>query len=418
MNNWKRTLYIMFFAQMVTAVGFSSIFPFLPLYVENLGAVSGLSIEFLAGLVFSGQAISMMIVSPIWGSLADRYGRKLMVLRSMFGGAVILFVMAFARSAEELVILRFIQGFITGSVSAANALLAAEAPRGRLGYVMGSLQVALGTGVAIGPILGGTMADAFGYQSAFYMTAGLLILAGILVWWGVEENFEPPEPTKERRSGLTKWKGILSAPGVMMTYGLRFMVLLGRMMIVPIAPLFINILLVTSNGLEKFSGLIIGVVIGAAAAATTLSSLYLGKLGDRIGHRKVAVVSTLIAGAFYFPQGLVTEWWHLLILQAMVGVAMGGVIPAISALLADYTEKGEAGAVYGLENSINAAARAVAPLIGSVVAVWFGLRSTFIATGILLFGASLMAFLYLPKPKVRTKQDEREWSKESNMDYK
>ena len=97
---------------------------------------------------------------------------------------------------------------------------------------------------------------------------------------------------------------------------------------------------------------------------------------------------------------------------------MGGVIPAISALLADYTDKGEAGAVYGLENSINAAARAVAPLIGSVVAVWFGLRSTFIATGILLFGASLMAFLYLPKPKVRTKQDEREWSKESNMDYK
>lgn len=418
MKNWKRTLYIMFFAQMVTAVGFSSIFPFLPLYVENLGAVSGLSIEFLAGLVFSGQAISMMIVSPIWGSLADRYGRKLMVLRAMFGGAVILFVMAFARSAEELVILRFIQGFITGSVSAANALLAAEAPRGRIGYVMGSLQVALGTGVAIGPILGGAMADAFGYQSAFYMTAGLLVFAGILVWWGVEENFEPPEPEKKRRSGMSKWKGILSAPGVLMTYGLRFMVLLGRMMIVPIAPLFINILLVASNGLEKFSGLIIGVVIGAAAAATTLSSLYLGKLGDRIGHRKVAVVSTLVAGALYIPQGLVTEWWHLLIFQALVGVSMGGVIPSISALLADYTDKGEAGAVYGLENSINAAARAVAPLVGSIVAVWFGLRSTFIATGLMLFGASLLAFLYLPKPKVRTKQQEREWSKESQMDYK
>ncbi len=418
MNNWKRTLYIMFFAQMVTAVGFSSIFPFLPLYVADLGSASGLSIELLAGLVFSGQAISMMIASPIWGSLADRYGRKLMVMRSMFGGTVILFMMAFVRSGEELVILRFIQGFITGTVSAANALLAAEAPKGRIGYVMGSLQVALGTGVAIGPILGGAMADAFGYQSAFYMTAGLLTLAGILVWWGVEENFEPPEPKEKRRSGLSKWKGILSTPGVMMTYSLRFVVLLGRMMVVPIAPLFINILLVASNGLEKFSGLITGIVIGAAAASTTVSSLYLGKLGDRIGHRKVAVVSLLVAGIFYLPQGLVTEWWHLLILQSLMGISMGGVIPAISALLADYTDKGEAGAVYGLENSINAAARAVAPLFGAGVAVWFGLRSTFVATGIMLLGAAVLGFFFLPKPSVRTQQDEREWPKQSNMDYK
>ena len=71
----------------MTAVGFSIIFPFLPLYIKELGASSNLGIEFLAGLVFSGQAFTMMIAAPIWGTLADRYGRKIMVERALFGGA-------------------------------------------------------------------------------------------------------------------------------------------------------------------------------------------------------------------------------------------------------------------------------------------------------------------------------------------
>ena len=98
-SRWLRTLIIMFFAQLMTAVGFSSIFPFLPLYVESLGTNTDLSLEFLAGLVYSAQAFTMMLASPIWGALADRFGRKLMVERAMFGGSVILLLMAFVTSA-------------------------------------------------------------------------------------------------------------------------------------------------------------------------------------------------------------------------------------------------------------------------------------------------------------------------------
>ena len=93
----------MFVAQLLTAVGFSVIFPFLSLYVTELGSRTALSVEFLAGAVFSAQAITMMIASPIWGAVADRYGRKLMVERAMFGGAVIMLLMGFVRSGEELV---------------------------------------------------------------------------------------------------------------------------------------------------------------------------------------------------------------------------------------------------------------------------------------------------------------------------
>jgi DHA1 family multidrug resistance protein-like MFS transporter len=139
--DWQRTLYIMVAAQLVAGVGLSNMFPFLPLYVQALGTKTSLSLEFWAGMVYSAQAMTMMIASPIWGAVADRYGRKLMVQRAMFGGAVMMLLMAFARSAEALALLRAAQGLVTGVISAASALVAAVAPRERTGYAMGLLQV-------------------------------------------------------------------------------------------------------------------------------------------------------------------------------------------------------------------------------------------------------------------------------------
>jgi len=237
------------------------------------------------------------------------------------------------------------------------------------------------------------------------------LVAGVLVWVGVHEG-EKPQKALERRHGWAMWRGILSTPGVAMTYGVRFFVLLGRQMITPIAPLFIALLLASDEGINTFTG----IVIGVAAAATTLSSGVFGRLGDHLGHRRVAIVSIAVAGVFYLPQAWVENIWQLLVMQALVGVAMGGVIPSISALLADYTQKGEEGAVYGLDNSINAAARAAAPLVGAGVALWFGLRSTFLATALIVLGAAGLAWWRLPRPDKR--KPYRPWSKTSNIDYK
>jgi DHA1 family multidrug resistance protein-like MFS transporter len=390
---WRRTLYIMFFAQLITAVGFSSIFPFLPLYVKSLGSSTGLSIELLSGLVFSAQAFTMMLASPIWGALADRYGRKLMVERSMFGGSILLLLMAFVTNAEQLIILRAIQGMITGTLAAANALVASQAPRDRTGYAMGLLQVGMGTGVAVGPLIGGAIADAYGYSAAFYVTAALLLLSGIMVLVGVEEAFTREQTsTGPEISLFAEWRRVISSQGVPITFGMRFLTQLGRMMIIPIAPLFIASLLVDAERVNTFTGL----VIGSASAATTLSAGYLGRLGDRIGHRKVVISSALAAAALFLPQSFITQAWQMFPLQALVGVALGGVIPAISALLARYTESGEEGAVYGLDNSINAGARALAPLIGAVVASWLGLRATFAATAAIFLLTSAVAARFLP----------------------
>lgn len=389
-TGWQRTLVVLFLGQLFSAVGFSVIFPFLPLYVKDLGAVSGLSIELLAGLVFSAQAFTMMLASPIWGGLADRYGRKLMVERAMFGGAVILLLMAFVRSAEELVLLRAIQGLVTGTMSAANALAASVAPRRRIGFAMGLLQVGMGSGIALGPLLGGVIADAYGYAAAFYLTAALLFLAGVLIFWGVKEDFVRQE--SERRVGLVgEWRQVLGTAGIPMVYSMRFLSQLGRMVIVPVAPLFIQTLLSDASRLNTFTGLVVGI----SSATTTLSAVYLGRLGDRLGHRRVVIGSALAAAVLYALQTFVATGWQLLVLQALVGVAMGGIIPAISALLASLSQADHAGAVYGLDNAIDAGGRSVAPLLGSLVAMSLNLRAVFAVTAVLFLLTGLLA-VWLP----------------------
>jgi DHA1 family multidrug resistance protein-like MFS transporter len=391
---WRRTLTIMVFCQVITAFGFSSIFPFLSLYVRALGSATSLGTEILSGMVFAAQALTMMIASPVWGALADRWGRKLMVERAMFGGAVILGLMAFVRSAEELVLLRAVQGLVTGTIGAANALVAAVVPRERAGHAMGLMQVGAGCGVALGPVAGGMIADAYGYAAAFYVTSALLAVAGFVVAFGIEERFVPPQKIVEGRGGLWReWRRILSSPGVTAAYGLRFLDQMSRMIFIPILPLFALELMADAARVNSFTGLVIGV----SAAAATLSAVFLGRLGDRVGHRPIVIGSCLCAGMSFLLQTVSASGWQFLALQVAAGMANGGLLTGVGALLANHTLSGEEGAVYGLDNSISSGARAAAPMVGASVALWMGLRAVFGAAGLLYLTAAAMAIWGLPR---------------------
>ncbi len=390
-------LYILFVAQLISAIGFSNIIPFLPLYVQELGTTTGLSVELLAGLVFSAQAATSMVIAPVWGVLADRFGRKMMIQRAVVGGAITLLLMGFVRSAEELVLIRAFQGLLTGILPAASALVASVAPKQRIGYAMGLLQVGHWAGVALGPVVGGITADFFGYRLACVITAILVTIAGLLIQFGVHEQFVPTLHETPGFNFISSWRRILAAPGVRPTYAVRFLSQLGTMMIFPIAPLFVQSLLVGSTGVNSITGAIVGV----ASATSTATAVYLGRLGDRVGHQRILVVSALLAGLFYLPQSMVTAAWQLFALQALAGAAVGGVIPSLSALLVRFTETGDEGSVYGLDSSIAAASRAVAPLVGATAAAWFSLRSTFVFSSAVFLLVSLLAVLWLSPSEQR-----------------
>ncbi len=380
-SEWKRTLYIIFLVELVAALGFSFVAPFLPLYVKFLGSRWHLSVEFLSGLVFSSTAFTMMFASPVWGALADRYGRKLMVIRATMGGAVILGLMGLVRSAEELVLLRALQGAITGVLSANSALLAAAVPRERAGYALGMLQVALNAGIALGPLVGGVLADTFGYRLPFFITSAFLALAGVLVIVGVRDD-APRLPRSRQQRLVSEWWAVLRTPGVAVVYGLRFASHLGQSMVRPFLPLLVEVLLVSGQAVATWTG----IVASSRALMTSLSATWLGRVGDRVGHRRLAQGAALVLGVAFLLQGMATSVFVLILAQVLVGVALGGFTPALSALLARYTRPGEEGAAYGLDNSMMSAARAVAPLVGATVAMGLGLRWVFVLAGVVYLG--------------------------------
>jgi MFS transporter, DHA1 family, multidrug resistance protein len=320
----------MFAAQLLSAVGFSTIFPFLPNYVEHLGSARGAPLLLMVTLVFSVQAVAMAVASPIWGALSDRWGRKPMVERALYGGAVLILLMGFARSSEELVLLRLLQGLVTGVVSAGTTLVASVAPRERLGYAMGVMQTGLWAGVSVGPVIGGFLEYLFGFRVAFVLTAVLLFAGGILVSTLVRERFVRSEDQRGGVGGLASSFGtVLRAPGVAVVLLVRFTAWLGRTMIVPFLPLYVAGLMA---GAET-AGIVTGLAIGVASAAGTATSILLGRLGDRIGHRTVLVFGALATAAAYVPIAFVTEAWQLVALYGLTGATIGGVLPSISALL-------------------------------------------------------------------------------------
>lgn len=399
---WRRNLYVLFGVQLLSTAGFSLVFPFLPLYVKELGVATVGSLEFWSGMVFSMQALTMMITSPIWGVVADRYGRKPMLLRATIGGAVLITLMGFVQNAEQLVLLRTIQGAVTGVISSVNALVASTAPKEKMGSSLGMLMFARWGGVALGPVIGGILGDAFGFRESFWITGIILALAGLCVWLWVHEEFTPVEKAKQP-SLVGSYRMLLAAPGMMGLYTLAFLRSLGQMMIYPVAALFMIELMGTEIGAATASGLMIGAVAGASA----VSSVYLGQLGDRIGHERILIASAVGAMLFYLPQPFVTAPWQLILLQGLTGFTVGGLLSPMAALMNLWTPPNTQGATYALDNSVAAAGRTISPMVAAAVATWVGVRGVFGITALVYAGVAAQVLWMAPAMRARRAAQEQ-----------
>ncbi len=401
-NRWIITLIVVAFAQALGAGGISLVYPFLPIYVQTLQDAHLINRELLAGLVIAAPPLMAAFTTPFWGRLADKYGRKKMVIRAMLCSAVILCLMGFAQTALVLILLRALQGLTSGLIAANMALVAGECPRERMGFALGTLQVGLFGGVAIGPIVGGVLAEQFGFQVPFFFTSAMLLLAGLLVALGVKETYAPAKDKSlniRPSEMLSAWRDILRLPGVRTVYSLRFLNGFAQRSLMPIAPLFVLALIPTAvASASAYAGLVLTV----SAIATTVGSLLLGWISDKWGYRRILLGAAFVAMMFYIPQAFVGSVGQLLLFQALAGLAAGGVLSAPAAMLANFTALGDEGSVYGLDASVSSFANGMAPLTASIIAAFFGLRAVFAAVALYYLLILLIALQFLPKPKRRS----------------
>ena len=384
MAPWRRTFYASWVAQVCSIIGFSAVIPFLPLYVRELGVEGEAAVARWSGLIHGATGLSMTLFAPIWGILADRYGRKLMVLRSMFAAVIVLALMGYARGPVDLLILRLMQGAFTGTITASVALVASITPPKRTGFTLGMMSAAVFGGFSIGPFLGGAIVDRLGYRPTFLAAASVLLLAGFLVLRFAREDFAPV-PHAERKRG-NSFAAVLAVTGFMAAVFVMFQVNFANSMLAPVFPLFVEKLRGTSAGVATITGAIIGV--GGLAAA--VSAGFLGHFGDRWGHRRLLVAATLVAGLATVPQAFAHNVRQLFILRLLFGFAVGVIMPSVNAIVRYITSHHHLGKAYGLTASAACLGLGLGPMVGGYVAASKGLSTPFVLTGILLILTSVL----------------------------
>ena len=396
MESWRKTLYITWIAETVAMLGFSFIFPFLPFYIQELGIKDLHQVAIWAGLLGTAPAIGLIISAPIWGMLADRFGRKIMVERAMFAGGILVILMGLAKNVQQLLWLRVIQGLFTGTITAAIALVAAAIPRERSGFGLGLMQTSVYTGASLGPLLGGLASDFWGYKTSFFVAGAIIFTAGIMVFLGVEEKFIPSRiPQKKDKVGKRKfpWKN-----NFLPIMAILFLIQLAGTIVIPIFPLFVQKLTSSSTHLASTTGLI----LAASGIVSAFAAVTIGKFSDKIGYKNILVFATIFAGLFCILQSFAQNTFQLLWYRVAFGLAVGGVIPTVNAIINLNTSREDVGKTFGTSSSISAAGSALGPIIGGTVASLFTIQTPFIFSGVLLLivGISIFSVTKFSRPNI------------------
>lgn len=383
---WKRTLWVAWCAQFLSMSAFSFVLPFIPLYLQQLGVRDTGDAAAWGGAIAASAAFALALAQPFWGNLSDRHGRKPMVVRSMWGASLTMVLMGLATSPLLLLVFRFVQGLVTGTVTASNTLVSATVPREKVGGALGLMQVALHLGLSLGPLLGGVISDAFGYRVSFFVAAGLTAAGGSLVSLLVREDFTPP-PGGASQGVLAGSRAVLAVHGMAAVLGVVFLIQYGNSGVAPILSLYVQVL--AGEGPAATTA---GVILAATGAVGALSAVIVGRLGDRIDPRKILVVCLLGAAMTCLPQASVDHPWELLAWRMGLGVFLGGLMPTANATLSRIVPEERRGQAFGIAATTNALANGAGPLSGAAVVNHFGLSSAFLLAAS-LYGAGFLLAL-------------------------
>ncbi len=391
--DWRLNLYAIWLAEFLAIVGFSLRAPFLPFFLEDLGVDSDASVALWSGLINAGGAGVMAIAAPRWGALADRRGRRPMLLRAMFASTLTVGLMGFATAPWQLLGLRFIEGAFSGTVTAAIALVAVTTPKDRLGYSLGIVQMAIFSGSALGPLFGGILGDQIGYRATFFVAGGMLFTGGLIVLFAVREQFTP---VPRKTGGPTGLRAFRTSSAWMFTGVMGSMILIlfaarfASSAVQPIVPIFIGQLGDTFLGLSPAS--VSGLALGMLGLTSAFSSIYFGRLGDRKGHQPILLGCAFASALIYLPMGLANASWQMVLLQGLFGIAAGGLTPAANAIIANRSAPEQRGTIFGVTAAAGSLGGFFGPLTGAGIAASIGFSAAFIITGLFLFFVTFLVW--------------------------
>ena len=371
--SWKENLRVAWFGSFLTGASISLIVPFMPIFVEQLG-IEGDQVAFYAGLAISVSAVSAALVSPIWGILADKYGRKPMMIRAGLAMTITMGGLAFVPNIYWLLFLRLLNGVFTGFVPNATALIASQVPKDKSGAALGTLSTGVVAGTLTGPFVGGFIAEIFGIRNVFLLVGSFLFLAAILTIFFIKEDFQPVAkekaiPTKEVFSSF-KYPRLLV--NLFLT---SFVIQFSAQSIGPILALYVRDLGQTENLL-----FVSGLIVSSMGFSSMMSAGILGKLGDKVGNHRLLVAAQIYSVIIYLLCAHATSPLQLGLYRFLFGLGTGALIPGVNALLSKMTPKSGISRIFAFNQVFFYLGGVIGPMAGSAVAGYLGYHAVFYAT--------------------------------------
>ena len=360
--------------------------PFLPFYIRELGITNPEELEHWSGIVFSGPFILSFLLTPVWGALGDKFGKKTMVLRAIFGLAVSQFLIGLSANVEQLFIFRMVQGAISGFIASSLALVSSGSPREKSGYAIGILQTSISSGMVIGPFLGGFIADMTSYRTVFFITSSICFLSGILIVFNVKEPVS--NSVQKLFSVFDNYKYVFNKAGILAAMISISLIQISITIAQPVFALFVESM---TKGTEYISTLT-GAIFGTLGIFSVISSPLWGKRIDKKGFRKNLMIAVTGAGIAYIIHTFILNPYMLFPVRAVLGLCVGGIIPVLYAYINKNISDNRKSGVMGIASSFTLFGNLVGPLLCTFLLFFFELKYIFLIAGIMLVANAVLIY--------------------------
>jgi MFS transporter, DHA1 family, multidrug resistance protein len=376
---WRRNLYAVTAATFIGFTGFTLVMPFLPLYFEQLGLTDVGEIALWSGLSLGATPAITALMAPLWGRLADRFGRKIMVQRSLASFVFVMAAMAYVTEPWHIFALRLFQGLFAGYGALALTMAADSAPREHTAYAIGVVQTAQRLGPALGPVIGGIVAQAVGLRNAFFVTSVFYVIALVAVTVMYDERVVMKRDAAGDQQSRVTFRNILAFENfillMVVIFGLQFV----DRSFGPVLPLFVSELGTSGTQVALLSGILFSLVAGAGAIGNQLCA----RLLDRLAARRVIAIMCAAAGCGVAAYLLAGNPWWLVLPTAVFGVAMGASTTAAYTAASSVIPSAARGAGFGLLTTASLVGLAVSPIASGLLAAT-SIRAVFLVDAAIL----------------------------------
>ncbi|MDP3149638.1 MAG: MFS transporter [Ignavibacteria bacterium] len=391
METWKRNLFILWIALFFSATGLSAVVPFLPLFIRQLGVTNLSETSQWSGYVFSAPFIVSFFVIPLWGSLGDKYGQKMMTLRAVFGLSIALFLMALSQNVVQLFIFRMLQGALSGFYPAALALAVSTAPKERTGYALGVIQSASTSGNIVGPLFGGLLSQLFGFRHVFVIVGIIILVCAFLILFYLKEEEKKGGDKETTFSVMENWRYVFSTRQILLAGILILMSSFAVSLLAPIFVLYVETFKIDAASLPLITGILYS-ILGLFA---TLSSLLLGRQIDEKGFRKNLILSSTIIGVMFILHFFVYQIYYLIPIRILLGFGFGFLTPVLFTALSKKVVIHRKAGVMGIGSSFQILGNMIGPVSSGFIGAMFGVRYSFVLAGIIFLLITLISLKYV-----------------------